>query len=108
MSGNTPPVYARDYIRSAQVASLGYLVPRLITVPSSAFIYHLCGQKKFNIFMDLKGAPQLFKLGFENEPEAALDFIGGHAFKIASQVSAVPHKARMDFAREEPTYRAEW
>ena len=33
MSGNPPPVYARDYIRSAQVASLGYLAPRLKTVP---------------------------------------------------------------------------
>jgi hypothetical protein len=33
MSGNPPPVYARDYIRSAQVASLGYLAPRLKNVP---------------------------------------------------------------------------
>jgi hypothetical protein len=33
MSDNPPPAFARDYIRTAQITSLGYMAARLKTLP---------------------------------------------------------------------------
>jgi hypothetical protein len=33
MSDTPPPVFARDYIRTAQITSLGYMAARLKTLP---------------------------------------------------------------------------